>query len=268
MNLFQNFLKISIMKKITLHIFSFLCLISFLTFGQTYTSGLQSIISGELEAQIDINTTNNIVTLTLIGPDNGWLSVGFDSFGHDNKDVVMFDGTNLVDLTFTGGFSEPTSDSSGADNWTVTSNTTNAGSRTVVATRARVSSDAGDYDFSATPTTLIVVGGIDNGFDISKKHSDKEFTSFSFSLLGVDDYNKIQFSLSPNPATSNLKIVMPSHLNSSSIEIFDVFGRQIYNGNLKNTNYSVIDISALSTGMYLVKVFNEISSQTKRFVTQ
>jgi len=255
------------MKKITLQFFSFICLISSLSFGQTYTSGLQSI-TGSLDAQIDINTTTNIVTLTLIGPDNGWLALGFDSEGHDNKDVVMFDGTNLVDRTFTGSKDEPTNDSQGTHNWNVTNNTTNAGVRTIVATRARVSSDAGDYDFSATPNSLNVVGGYENNFDIGNRHNNRGTSTLNFSLLGVDDYNKIQFSMSPNPAISNLKIVLPSHLNKSSIEIFDVFGRQIYNGNLINTNFSVIDVSAWSSGMYLVKVLNEISSQTKRFVKQ
>ncbi len=255
------------MKKITLQIFSILCLITSLSFGQTYTSGSQSI-TGSLDAQIDINTTTNIVTLTLIGPTSGWLSLGFNSFGHDNGDVVMFDGTNLVDRTFTGGDSEPTTDSQGTHNWTVTSNTTNAGARTVVATRARVSSDTGDYDFSATPTTLFVVGAYENNFNISNEHTNKGTSTLTFALLGVDDYNKIQFSMSPNPATSNLKIVLPSHLNNSSIEIFDVLGRQIYIGNLINTHFSVVDVSTWNSGVYLVKVLNDNSSQTKRFVKQ
>ena len=255
------------MKKITIQIFAFIWLISLTSFGQTYTSGLVNI-SGSLDAQIDINTTTDIVTLTLIGPDNGWLALGFNSFGHDDGDVVMFDGTNLVDRTFTDGYDEPPTDSSGTHNWTVTSNTTNGSVRTVVATRARVSSDTGDYTFSATPTSLWVVGGYDNGFDISKKHNDKDFVQLSFSLLGVDDYNKIQFSMSPNPATSNLKIVLPSQLNNASLEIFDVLGREIYNSNFKNKSFSVIDVSPWNRGVYLVKVVHENSSRTKRFIKQ
>jgi len=255
------------MKKITLQIFGFLCLFSTLTFGQTYTSGLQSI-TGSLEAQIDINTTTNIVTLTLIGPDSGWLALGFDSQGHDNKDVVMFDGTNLVDRWFTGSKEEPTSDPVGTHDWTVTTNTINAGARTVVATRARVSSDNGDYDFSDAPTTLNVVGGYENNFDISNRHSNKGTSTLTFSLLGVDDYNKIRFSMSPNPATSNLKIVLPSNLTNSSIEIFDMLSRKIYNGKMINTHFSLIDVSTWGSGVYLVRISNGRSSQTKRFVKQ
>ncbi|RLD28292.1 MAG: hypothetical protein DRI75_07105 [Bacteroidetes bacterium] len=251
--------------KLLLLTFSFLCLISTLSFGQTYTSGLQSI-TGSLEVQIDINTTTNIVTLTLLGPDNGWLALGFDSFGHDNKDVVMFDGTNLVDRLFTGGFAEPNSDPVGTHDWTVTSNTTNAGARTVVATRARVSSDAGDYDFSASPTTLNVVGGYENNFDIGNRHTTRGTNTLTFALLGIDDYNKIQFSMSPNPATSNLKIVLPSNLTNSSIEIYDMLARKIFEGKMINTHFSIIDVSAWNSGVYLVKVSNNNSTQTKRFI--
>jgi hypothetical protein len=255
------------MKKIALQLFSFLCLFSTLSFGQTYTSGLQSI-TGTLDAQIDINTTTDIVTLTLIGSTSGWLSLGFNSFGHDDGDVVMFNGTNLVDRTFTSGEDEPITDSQGTHNWTVTSNTTDGSVRTVVATRARVSSDTGDYDFSATPTNLFVVGAYENNFNIGNEHSNKGTSTLTFSLLGVDDHNKIQFSMSPNPATSNLKIVLPSHLNNSSVEIFDVVGRQIYNGNLINTHFSLLDVSSWNSGVYLVRVLNDNSSNTKRFIKQ
>ena len=255
------------MKKITLQLFSFLCLFTTLTFGQTYTSGLVNIV-GSLDGQIDINTSTNIVTLTLLGPDNGWLSLGFDSQGHDNKDVVMFDGANLVDRTFTSSKGEPTSDPVGTHDWTVTMNTTNAGARTVVATRARVSSDTGDYDFSATPTTLNVVGGYENNFNLINKHTTKGTTTLNFSLLGLDDYNQISFSMSPNPATANLKIVLPSHLTNSSIEIFDMLARKIFDGKMLNTHFSIIDVSTWNNGVYLVKVSNGFSTQTKRFVRQ
>ncbi len=255
------------MKKITLQIFSFLCLISSLSFGQTYISGLQSI-TGSLDAQIEINTATNIVTLTLLGPDNGWLSLGFDSQGHDNKDVVMFDGTNLVDRKFTASKNEPTTDTAGTHDWTVTSNTANAGVRTVVATRARVSSDAGDYDFSATPTTLNVVGGYENNFTLSNRHTSKGTSTLNFSLLGLDDANKITFSMSPNPATSNLKIVLPSNITNSSIEIFDMLSRKFFDGKIINTHFSIIDVSTWGSGVYFVRVSNGVSAQTKRFVKQ
>ena len=142
------------MRNFILSIFSLFCLLSTVSFGQTYSTGLFNMIGGggEFDAQIDINTSNNMVILTLIGPDSGWLGMGFDSFSHDNTDVVMFDGTDLQDRIFTGGFDEPNLD--GSQDWTVTNNTANGGLRTVVATRARNTGDANDYVFSSTPGSL------------------------------------------------------------------------------------------------------------------
>jgi len=261
------------MKKITLQIFGFLFLFSTLTFGQTYTSGLFNIVNlsgttDDFNAQIDINITTDIVTLTLIGPDSGWLAMGFDSFGHDNADVIMFDNTINVDRQFTGGRAEPILD--GTQDWTVNS-TTAGGLRTVVATRARDTGDANDYVFSAAPamTTLDIVASYSSNFDTGNRHDERDFVEVTFSeALGIDEVNQINFSMSPNPATSNLKIVLPSNLTNSSIEIFDMLSRKIYNGNMINTHFSLIDVSTWGSGVYLVRISNGTSSQTKRFVKQ
>jgi len=253
------------MKKIALQIFGFLCLISTLTFSQTYSSGLVNIV-GNLDGQIDINTNTDIVTLTLIGPDAGWLAMAFDAFeAHGGADLVMFDGTNLQDRKFTFGFNEPTVDP-GGQNWTVTSNTTASGFRTVVGTRARVSPDGNDYMFSATPTTLDVAGAYNANFTMSNKHDEKNLTTLNFYVLGIDDLNRINFSMSPNPATSNLKVVLPSNLQNASIEIFDMLARKIFDGTMDNSHFSIIDVSGWNSGVYLVKVSDGGSTQTKRFV--
>ncbi len=254
------------MKKITLQIFCFLCLISTISIGQTYSSGAFS--TGGIDGQIDINTTTNIVTLTLIGPSSGWLALGFDTNDHVNgKDVVMFDGTLLRDREFTSDQEPPNADTSG-QNWTVTDNTINGGIRTVVATRARVSPDSNDYTFSATPTTLNVVGARNSTFSLNNEHDNVGSTTLTFTVLGVEDFNKITFTMSPNPAVSDLKVFLPSHLNKASIEIFDVLGRPIYNKELRNTHSSVVDVSLWNRGVYLVRVTNDNSSLTKRFVKQ
>jgi hypothetical protein len=205
-----------------------------------------------------------------MGPDSeGWFAMGFDSFAHDNADVVMFDGTNLVDRKFTAGFGEPTTDTE--QNWTVPTISVSSGIRTVVSTRARVSTDANDYTFSASPemTSLDVVGGYDGTYGIGNRHDEKDFATVTFSeVLGIDDVNKIQFSMSPNPATSNLKVVLPSNLTNSLIEIYDMLARKIYEGKMTNTHFSTINVSAWKSGVYVVKVSNGFSTQTKRFVRQ
>jgi len=74
--------------------------------------------------------------------------------------------------------------------------------------------------------------------------------------------------MSPNPVTSNLKIVLPSNLANSNIEIFDMLSRKIFDGKMINTHFPIIDVSTWGSGVYLVKVSNGLSAQTKRFVKQ
>lgn len=258
------------MKTKTLQLLGILCLISVLSFGQTYTTGLFNMIGtgGEYDAQIDINLTSNpdLVTLTLIGPDSGWLAMGFDSFGHDNADVVMFDSATLSDREFTGGHVEPIVD--GTQDWTITNNTTNGGLRTLVATRDRDTGDANDYVFSATPSTLDIVGSYNSSFDTGNRHDQRDFATVTFSLLGLEGENQINFSMSPNPASSRLKVALPSTMNNGSIDIYDMLSRKIFTTEMMNTHTSIIDVSSWNSGIYLVKVSNGSSSQTKRFVKQ
>jgi len=255
------------MKKIIPSLFSLFCLFSTMSFGQNYSTGLFNIISiadGQLDAQIDINVGADIVTLTLIGQENRYLAMGFDTNGHSlGKDVVIFDGVNLTDRSFTNNHDTPPLDSQG--DWTIAANTVNAGIRTVVATRARNTGDANDYVFSTNPTNLHVVGAIGSTFNIVE-HTKKNDAIVTFTLLGLDDNNKISFSMAPNPTTSNLTLVMPSTLAKASVEIYDMLGRKIFESNIIESNFATIDVSAWNSGVYLVNISNGASSQSKRFI--
>ena len=74
--------------------------------------------------------------------------------------------------------------------------------------------------------------------------------------------------MTPNPATSNLTIVMPSTLDRASIEVYDMLGRKIFDEDIKDTHYSIIDVSTWNSGIYLTRVSNGDSTQTKRFIKQ
>ena len=105
-------------------------------------------------------------------------------------------------------------------------------------------------------------------FALNNKHDEKDFATLNFSLLGIDELYQINFSMSPNPATSKLKVVLPSNLQNTSIEIFDMLARKIFDAKMINTHFNLIDVSNWNSGVYLVKVSNGTSTKTKRFVKQ
>lgn len=272
------------MKKITLQILCFFCLA--FSYGQTYTSGLFVVENDGamgvpiVSAQIDIDVTNDLVTITLIGDDGVWLGLGLDATSMTNgKDVLFFGGPEMspsvTDRNFIGIGSIPAVDAQ--QDWAVQSNTTSAGERTIVVTRELDTEDADDYVFPTLPTTMNIVGAhgdpdfsgeptsFEPGYHGFLNKSDKEIT---FSLLSVNKFDDIQFAMSPNPASSNLNIVLPSHLQKASVQIFDILGKRIFSGEINNTHVFKVNVVNWNSGVYLVKLSNNSSTITKRFVKQ
>ena len=84
--------------------------------------------------------------------------------------------------------------------------------------------------------------------------------------LGVNDISKDDASvrLFPNPASSVLNIEADGR-NISNIEVYSILGKRVLSA--KNTNS--INVSTLSRGVYITKIFGDDSSvSTKRFVKE
>ncbi len=52
-----------------------------------------------------------------------------------------------------------------------------------------------------------------------------------------------------------------------NLEVYDVLGKQIYRGQLTSDDTS-IDVTNWRSGVYLVKLSSDQSTQTKRFIKQ
>lgn len=85
------------------------------------------------------------------------------------------------------------------------------------------------------------------------------------SALSVNDFALKGFSLSPNPASSLISFKLPKEVNTGTIRVVDLLGKQLYLSNVKETT---LDVSGLSKGLYFVKVSSEGINHTKRFIKQ
>ena len=66
-------------------------------FAQTFSTGTQTLLTN-LSAEIEIDGTTNITTLTLNGPSNAWFAIGFGGLSMSSgADVFRTDGTTIVD---------------------------------------------------------------------------------------------------------------------------------------------------------------------------
>ncbi len=107
--------------------------------------------------------------------------------------------------------------------------------------------DGADFDgaWSVYPyfeSGNIVISDINRGFLLVKGPN-----------LGIENTVTTAFSVSPNPATTNITIKSQAD-PIKSIEIFNVLGQQVINQSYDDGLTKNLDISQLNAGMYLVKV--------------
>lgn len=88
-------------------------------------------------------------------------------------------------------------------------------------------------------------------------------------LLSVDDIsNNSKFSISPNPASLNLNVNIPSSVENATLKVFDLLGKKVLEKELSNMQSVSVDVSKWNTGVYIVRVSSDDVTQTKRFIKQ
>jgi len=258
------------MKKITL-IVLMLLISSTGLMAQTVSSG-DIALNSDYTANIEVSPTG--VTLTLIGLDDRWFALGFDATSMTaGQDVVIYDGATLTDRNFIGVGSTPPTDAAGND-WTVTSDTATGGMRTLVATRALTTGDAQDFDFSgiADGSSLNIVYAINSSPSFSLGYHggppSRNAALATFSTLSTDDFNVgLDFSLSPNPAKDKFVVTLPNTVENAQLEVFNVLGKRVLAKEISDID-STVNVSNWNSGIYLVRISNGETSQTKRLVKQ
>jgi hypothetical protein len=248
------------MKKITFFTLFLICQ-NFL--AQSYTSGNVLLTSSNgINFSTIIETDEENVTLTLVGPSNRYLGIGFGvNAMTSGGDVVIFDGTNLTDRTFVGN-NTPTLDA--VQTWTILSNTINNNVRTLVARRVLNSGQPNNFVFNNNGQSIMLVWAVasTNTFSLEYHGSNRGATMSDFTL-SQDEYSSIGFSMFPNPAKSNFTIQLPEALSSAQLTIYDLLGKVIDQRIITETN-STINVSSLVKGMYLVIISSDGVSETKK----
>jgi hypothetical protein len=184
------------MKKILLFTLFLLCMSAT---AQNHTTGVINLTSG-YTVKFDTNPTT--VTMTLVGPSDKWLGLGFGMTSmFTSGDGVIASGASatLTDRNFTGSGSTPNTDS--AQNWTTTSNTVAGTVRTIVATRALSTGDTSGSDFTFTNSTASInlIWALGSSLTLSQHQSRGSGVSGTFAL-STDSFAMAGFKLYPNPA--------------------------------------------------------------------
>ena len=253
------------MKKITM---------LFALLGSLCSINAQTVSTGTLMLQSSINYTGEVViddtnvTITLVGPDNLWLGLGFGvNSMTSGGDVITHDSSGFNDRQFLGVGVPPTTDT---QDWTVSSNNVNAGVRTLVITRGVAGSDATDFTFDNSAPSIALVWASGDNTDAFSYHGGANKGALVAPLspvLGLDDSNLISsLSIFPVPASELVTVSMGNfEFEKGTMEIYSMLGQQVHN-QLITEKSSIIDISKLSTGVYLLNVSTENGFATTKIV--
>lgn len=250
------------MKKITL----LLALFGLFTLNAQVTTGVVDF-STNYSGEIIIDATD--VEVTFVGPDDLWLGMGFGVTSMTNGgDAVTFDSTGFNDREFLGIGNLPILDT---QDWTVVSNTTAAGIRTLVVTRPILGSDSSDFFFdeNAASINLVWARG-DNTLVLGGHGQGNRGIDMAVPLtpvLGVNDQalaNRI--SVFPVPASELITVSIDEfNAEEASLEIYSMIGQLVQTETVSHKS-TIVDISRLQSGMYILNVNSNDAVATTKII--
>jgi hypothetical protein len=233
--------------------------------AQIFTTGaIELSNTSGLAYSAKIDLTSTLVVVTLIGPSDRYLGIGFGvNSMADGGDVVIFTGAELTDCTFKGVGNVPSSDAT--QSWTITSNTVSSGVRTLIATRSLVSS--GNYTFSNSAGSILLVWSRSNtsSFSLSNHGSTNRGVVTKNFTLGSEDFIVESFKMYPNPTKERVVIELPAVVASGIVKVYDNLGRVVKNQKI-SAAHNTIDTSDLTVGLYTVVIRTDYGNSTKTLI--
>jgi hypothetical protein len=93
---------------------------------------------------------------------------------------------------------------------------------------------------------------------------DRGFFLVKSSSLGINEADDLGFSMYPNPSNNNLTIKSANN-PLTTVEIYNVTGQRVLNFNFSQSISEIMDVSNLTSGVYLVRINDSI---TKRLIVK
>jgi len=104
-----------------------------------------------------------------------------------------------------------------------------------------------------------------NGGVISQNALDT--VNFELETLAVEDFNTSDFKISPNPVNDFFSLTLPNSVSEMSLQVYDIQGKLVLEEKSVLSNNNIF-VGNLSSGMYIIKLFNEDSIISKKLIIQ
>lgn len=210
-----------------------------------------------------VNTSTDVVTMTITGPHAKWFGIGFDSSVMNGTYTIIFkENGGTIEERVLGAFNKGTLLST--QDISITSDTDDGTIRTVILTRPINGSDPSSYDFPTTDgssTNIIWAYGTNSGsFDTATSMGGRSLGGVLITFnttLSIEDYNNALSAsiFYPNPSTGKINIENGREINT--IAVYDMMGRIVKKINYREQSTNNIDLSDLNTGMYVALLLGD-----------
>jgi hypothetical protein len=228
-------------------------------FGFAQTKSTPNIsFNTDMTAKLTLNNDNSSITLVLTGTETNWSSVSIGTATSKTAgDVYAY---NASVLNNTGAV--PTNPAA----WTIVSNTTDQGLRTVTLERILTNTDLNDFQFDYNTTNSVDIVWSRSGIATRPEPAANrgDLTAIFSQNLDFEDnsfYNQV--TLYPNPASSYISVKTANKL--SKISIYNQNGSFIKTVSVTNASPEIkIDTSDLSKGLYIFELQNNLEKTWKK----
>jgi hypothetical protein len=130
-------------------------------------------------------------------------------------------------------------------------------------TIARVSFGNENLVGANIPTMMSSVIGLGAEFNGTYQVLPRYVADVAGATLSLDDIQNNTFSVYPNPTSTGFVNIVGTNDDTISVSVYDILGKQVINETLTNNR---INVSALNTGIYIVKISQNDASITKKLV--
>lgn len=119
------------------------------------------------------------------------------------------------------------------------------------------------------PTAGIYYFGFHNNSAVGTNQTFLFFDTLNMtSTLSVDAFDESTISIAPNPATEFINVTNSSNNSILNIVLTDLNGRIVKNIKVENKNDNQINISDLSSGIYMMKIVSDKGTSTKKVIKE
>lgn len=125
-------------------------------------------------------------------------------------------------------------------------------------------------DTTVTPTdTMYFMQALNDVNRVRNWYTNNSAPSCVNWSVGVPELSHaVEFSVYPNPASTQLNLVYQPKNDNATFEVIDLTGRTVEGGAVLPQGRTIVDVSTLSPGIYLVRVVDGASSASVKVIRQ